>query len=249
MFNNWSSPTITNCMFTVNSAEGGGGGMYNLFYDNANITNCTFSGNSASYGGGMFNDHSNPTLTNCIFWTDIAPTGAEIYNDSDSSANVSYSDVEGGWPGGGNIDADPLFADADLRLPAESPCIDVGDNSAVPGWVVTDLDGNPRIIGLAVDMGAFEAPLADPVQLLERLAQQVIDLNLQSGIENSLDAKLDAALKAIDDINENNNVAAINTLQGFINAVEAQRGNKIPEVDADDLIADVLDIIELLSTG
>jgi len=37
-------------------------------------------------------------------------------------------------------------------------------------------------------------------------------LNLQSGIENGLDAKLDAALKAIDDLNENNDVAAINTL-------------------------------------
>ncbi len=53
---------------------------------------------------------------------------------------------------------------------------------------------------------------ATPAELLIILAQQVIDLNLQSGIESGLDAKLDATLKAIDDLNENNDMAAINPL-------------------------------------
>jgi len=79
------------------------------------------------------------------------------------------------------------------------------------------------------------------------LAQDVIALNLQEGISNSLDAKLEAAMQALDDINENNDVAAINTLEAFINAVEAQRGNKISEADADALIASAQEIIELLS--
>ena len=79
------------------------------------------------------------------------------------------------------------------------------------------------------------------------LAQDVIALNLQQGISNSLDAKLDAAMQALDDINESNDGAAINTLQAFINAVEAQRGNKIPEADADALIAVAQEIINLLS--
>jgi hypothetical protein len=71
-------------------------------------------------------------------------------------------------------------------------------------------------------------------------------LNVQEGILNSLDGKLDAALNALDDINENNDVAAINSLQAFINAVEAQRGKKISEEDADTLIAAALDIIAAL---
>lgn len=54
----------------------------------------------------------------------------------------------------------------------------------------------------------------------------------------SLDAKLDAALNALNDVNENNDVAAINSMRAFINAVEAQRGKKISEEDADTLIAD-----------
>ena len=94
--------------------------------------------------------------------------------------------------------------------------------------------------------GVFESEFVDPVELLGELAGKIFGLNLQHGISNSLDAKLDAALKALQDINENNDVAAINTLEAFINAVEAQRGKKISEDDADALIADVLEIIELL---
>ncbi len=74
----------------------------------------------------------------------------------------------------------------------------------------------------------------------------VMGMNLQQGIDNSLDAKLDAAYNALDDVNENNNVAAINSLNAFIDAVEAQRGNKISNAQADDLIAEAESIIALL---
>ncbi len=90
---------------------------------------------------------------------------------------------------------------------------------------------------------------SDPVELLSGLVQIVVDLNLHHGIENSLDAKLDSALNALDDVNENNDVAAVNTLQAFINAVEAQRDNKIPGADADLLIAGAQAIIDLLNEG
>ena len=58
----------------------------------------------------------------------------------------------------------------------------------------------------------------DPASLIEQLAIDVVLLNLHVGIENSLDAKLDAALNALDDLNENNDVAGCNSLQAFINA-------------------------------
>jgi len=240
----YSSPTITNCIISDNKAGGWGGGI-RCYYSSPIITNCTFTGNSAEMlGGGMYNENSSLMLTNCILWGNSDSGGtsesAQIYG---GTPIVNYSCIQG-WTGalGGmaNIGGDPLFADADGRLSLGSPCIDTGDNSAVS--VMTDLDGNPRIVGLAVDMGAFEAPLQDPVQLLEILAHQVIDLDLQSGIETSLLAKLDAAQKANDSV-------AINLLQSFINAVEAQRGNKISEADADDLIATAQQIIDLLMTG
>ena len=66
MLNAYGSPTVTNVTFSGNSAYTRGGGMFND-HSNATLTNVTFSGNSASYGGGgMYNGHSNPTLKNVI---------------------------------------------------------------------------------------------------------------------------------------------------------------------------------------
>jgi hypothetical protein len=140
------------------------------------VTNCTFSGNSADYGGGMFNtNNSSPTVTNCIMWGDPP---VEIANLFGSSTTVSYSDVdcEPVYPGTGNINTDPCFVDAaggNLRLGLGSPCIDAADNSSVPGGVTTDLNGFARFIDdlctgdsgngtpPIVDMGAYEFLRAD----------------------------------------------------------------------------------------
>ncbi len=72
---------------------------------------------------------------------------------------VLYSDIEDGWPGTGNIDADPCFVDSDANdyhLLPTSPCIDTGDPNYLAGPNETDLDGNPRIIDGRIDMGAYE---------------------------------------------------------------------------------------------
>ncbi len=89
---------------------------------------------------------------------------------------VTYSDIRGGWPGEGKLNADPLFVDAaggNLRLMLDSPAIDAGNNAAVPAGVTTDLDGNPRFVDIPtipdtgngtpplVDMGAYEAQYVD----------------------------------------------------------------------------------------
>ncbi|MHC4098260.1 MAG: right-handed parallel beta-helix repeat-containing protein, partial [Planctomycetota bacterium] len=153
--NRSSSPKITNCTFSGNSARVGGG-MYNN-KNNATLTNCTFSNNNASNrGGGILNNESSTTITNCIIWGN---SPHEIYISGADTTVVSYSDVRGGWPGVGNINANPLFVDpftGDYHLLPDSPCIDAGYNPAVPPSVVTDLDGNPRIAAGTVDMGAYE---------------------------------------------------------------------------------------------
>ncbi|HUW83071.1 MAG TPA: right-handed parallel beta-helix repeat-containing protein [Phycisphaerae bacterium] len=172
MYNVGSSPTVTQCTFSGNTGADWGGGMYNHYNSSPTVTQCTFSGNTSRFnGGGMANDsNSSPTVSNCILWND---TPNEIYNDDPNSVpTVTFSDVQGGtaqpWFGSGCLDDDPLFADADgsddtfgtdddnLRLADGSPCIDAGDNAAVPPGLTTDLDGNPRISHGTVDMGAYE---------------------------------------------------------------------------------------------
>jgi len=167
MFNLNSSPTLTNCAFSGNSAEVGA-----AIYNNGSFltaTNCTFSGNTAAFGGGaMLNNFSSPTITNCILWGNATN---ELSNSNGGVPMVTFSNIQGGFEGTGNVNADPLFVDADgaddivgtpdddLRLQScLSPCFNRGDNAAIPAGTTTDLDGNPRLSNLTVDMGAYELP-------------------------------------------------------------------------------------------
>jgi hypothetical protein len=158
MWNSSSSPTVTNCTLTKNIASDHGGGMYN-WQSLPMATNCTFAENTASYGGGMYNDDdSSPTVTNCILWNDSASSsGNEIYNDdSTSTPVVTYSCVEGGYTGTTDISSDPLFVDAangDYRLQSGSLCIDTGTSIGAPD---TDIEGTERPQGSGYDLGAYE---------------------------------------------------------------------------------------------
>ena len=166
---------LINCVFSGNSADYGGGMHSWYFCEGVNLYNCSFSKNSANYFGGAiccdeeYGTTQEMDLINCILWgnNDSSSLGefSQIY-PSVYDLSVSYCDIQGGWPGEENIDADPLFVDPDgpdgiagtqdddLRLSANSPCIDAGDNSAVT--VTTDLAGNQRIANNFVDMGAYE---------------------------------------------------------------------------------------------
>ena len=84
------------------------------------------------------------------------------------------------------------------------------------------------------------------VDPFEALAGDITELVQDGGIANSLLAKVDAALKILEDGNANNDGAAAGSLGGFINAVNAQRGKKISEADADALIAAAQRIIDML---
>jgi hypothetical protein len=102
-------------------------------------------------------------LINCILWGD---TSSEIYDD-DSTPVVTYSDIQGDYPGEGNIDAYPWFVDSEndnFHLGGCSPCIDKGDNLA-PDLPAVDFEGDDRVLdgngdGVAVvDMGVDEVTL------------------------------------------------------------------------------------------
>jgi len=95
---------------------------------------------------------------------------------------------------------------------------------------------------LSVDSGvrvvaAFTPAAANPAEMIESLALITAGLNLSNGIANSLDAKLDCALRVLEDHDADNDLAACNSLTAFINAVTAQGGKNITDSEAAMLIA------------
>ncbi len=158
MSNQTGRVTAVNCTFTQNEAIYSGGCVYNNDAVSS-FTNCIFTGNRAgTTGGAFYNDNGyvsdTITLTNDILYNDTAPDGNEIYSDS-STALTTYCDIQGGFAGNGNFDADPQFVSNtvpfDLRLTAGSPCIDAGTANGAPPF---DRAGNLR--DASPDIGAFE---------------------------------------------------------------------------------------------
>jgi len=100
-------------------------------------------------------------LFNCVVWGNSAPSSPNYY-----SGTLLYSCAYPLASGAGNISNDPIFVSAgskNWRLMAGSPCINAGTNVYAPlPW---DLDGNPRIFGTTVDLGAYEC-LPEPAMAL-----------------------------------------------------------------------------------
>ena len=98
------SPVITNCVVT--GSKGYGIACYD---SNAVVVNCTVTGNGGgASGGGLSCFDSNVTFINCILWNNF-PESITVWSGADPLA--SFSNIEGTWPGEGNIDADPYFAE------------------------------------------------------------------------------------------------------------------------------------------
>ncbi len=151
--------SIINCLFISNTANTSGGGIYNG-ESQPLILNCTLVNNSARVNGsGVHNwPNSFPTLKNCILWNSGA---AEVGNTGGSRTTYVNCLIKGLNPGGTNLNGNnsnntPLFVDAtnnDFRLLPCSPGVNQGDNTGV---LAKDFDGNERVFGGTVDLGAFE---------------------------------------------------------------------------------------------
>ncbi len=170
------SLAITNCTFTVNSAQNTGGGIFS-YSPQIHLTNCILWGNTDSTG-------TNQSAQ--ITYSPSPPqppqiTYSCIQDDNPNDVNVPFGGIDNG-----NIDDEPMFARypddggngwgddpctpdideganddfGDLRLQKNSPCI----NAGVPNFFiqpsVVDMDGQPRVLGCRIDMGAYEyAPM------------------------------------------------------------------------------------------
>ena len=167
-----SEIAIANCIFESNAAgqsnlmTTGGGAIFNFLNGTIRILNSTFVNNRIKFdknsGGAVHNYLADMQIENSVLWDNFAVTGPQVYSNPAARLSAAFSNIdqaEYSQPNqNGNISIPPLWADparGDFRLQAGSPCIDAGSGN-VPGLPATDYDGNPRVAGFAVDMGAFE---------------------------------------------------------------------------------------------
>ena len=191
---NWEGSAILhNCRVVGNSADRAAE-MYGAAIDNltANLTvlDSTVADNLSPSGGAIhsfswdWDAGGTIRIANSILYNG----GREVSSNNTGAVSITYSDVQGGSSGAGNINAAPLFVapggrsiegewmDGDYHLQAASPCIDAGNDVNVPADVAdldgdgdvaeplpVDLDGTTRIQGSRVDMGAYEQLAKKPV--------------------------------------------------------------------------------------
>lgn len=181
IFSDESTVTFTNCLFSGNSASDFGGAIANAYGSTTNIINSTFHQNTAAQlDASIYSFYSTLNIRNSIVWE---AQSSPIYDDGGySPITVSRSIINGGYPGTGNIDADPIFGTIGdyggvtptLPIAEDSPARD-----AVPAEYCTGPDGQPlhndqrgalRPQGSGCDMGSFEIQGDDVILLRNSFA-------------------------------------------------------------------------------
>jgi predicted outer membrane repeat protein len=172
--------TAVRCVFEANRALGGG-----AVYGGDRYVSCLFDGNTGGLGGTVQAQTPmelvnctvvgrDPSIhlpavygpvaaTNCVLWGNGPTLGAQFMGQSLNYSTVQYWD--GSLGGLGNSGDDPLFVDfagRNFRVLAGSPCIDTGNNSALPPGLFSDLDGHARFFDApSPDGGLGSPPLVD----------------------------------------------------------------------------------------
>ncbi len=179
--------TFSNCVISDNRAIAGGGVLAERFAGwgqqcSVSIVNCTIVRNrltSVGSAGGVDAGDAEVTIRNSIVWDNDGAAVAPAY-----AVDVSYSNVQGGYWGSGNISAYPQSADFAYRLNAESPCIDAGDPSSSAA-------AEPSPNGGRIDMGAYGGTVEAPAS--SRSILHVDITGIQPGSYRRIQTAIDRA--------------------------------------------------------
>ena len=244
---------ITNSTISNNTALGGvGGGIWSSH--SLKLRNTIVAGNTApngcpdiAYQGGTVTSLGNNLIGNNTTVHSWFPAGSPNVNGEYVNVAAMLGDLQNN---GGPTDTRELLAG--------SPAIDHGQNCVTTLNCLTDNlasalttdqrgAGFARLVGTAVDIGAFEVQpvVITPEEAIEDLVEAIegFDPPLEAGLETSLLSKVNNALAAF---GEGNTGAARNILGAFINQVQAQAGKKISQQRAEELIEAADEILDAL---
>jgi hypothetical protein len=183
---------------------------------------------------------------NEIYWTYVDSTGTpgtaqkisthlDNINEDEYFPHIGLDTTGNSYVVFRGIDRNPSGYDYDVYFTKiETPIQRDSDGDGIPDELDECPFENPQ--GLDADTNGCIDNLNDFPGVIQ-------DINLRPGIENSLISKTENALKSFQ---KGNVQAAINQLEAFINQVEALKGKKISEEDADLLIQYALNIIQQL---
>ncbi len=196
--------TFFNCLFVANEVFYGQGAAFYAYGSAIEMANCSLVRNWHWGGGtaGLYVEGVDPsperqtqTVSNTLFWANGFGEEAQL-QFVDAVIGINHCIVQdwtGALGGMGNSGADPLLAligppgslTHDAHLLPGSPCIDAGDNSALPPTITEDLDGNPRFLDDTVtpDVGVGTPPVVD-IGAYEFQAESDCNSN---GIRDNLD--------------------------------------------------------------
>jgi hypothetical protein len=186
-----SSPTISGCTISGNTSQAGGSGINCVGASSyPNIINCTVAYNIGPQGNsaGIFNEQAHPTIVNCIIWGN----GTQL----SECLQPTYSCIEGGLPGEGNIPDDPHFVGS-IRGPYHlgyvdggNPCVHTGttDPQKLPPnyqFPEYDIDGDARRVKIGevwyVDMGSDQRhPFKEIVGIRKNYDQDTVTITWES---------------------------------------------------------------------
>lgn len=174
------NPVIANCTISTNAASFAGG-IYCFASSNLDISNCILWDNTAQIAPEMLVGNIGAPATVGISYCDIQGLAAGVVVNSGSTVN---------W-GQGNINLDPMFVspgqmdsttrvytEGDYHLLGDSPCIDTGAPVFLEdaGLTDTDIDGDPRLSGTRVDIGADEVVTAESIEAIVKVTPKTLNL-------------------------------------------------------------------------
>jgi hypothetical protein len=194
------------------------------------LVNNTVAGNAAPTGGGVTIDTDTAgkaRVVNCVIWGN---SGLDLQGITATHSAVGTGVTEGE----GNIHTAPRFLDpggGDYRLWLQSPGVDAGENASVPATLTLDADGETRVVGRAVDCGAYEtAPATTRLQLLgERIDGWVTAKQVQTSVATGLRSRINSACNVLRRPSRTSAARALSYVNAMAKRVQDEAGEGVAE--------------------